>query len=332
MIARTGTRKVATVAYSANNTVRTQLTGVTGRIKRLWLELGASFTVTTAGTNYAQARNPGTLVPQILLMLNGTVVLKQGAWNDWIDRAYAMRKLPAESAASAAAATYPIASRIELPFNLPMGSRGVDSILQLGPDDRLDLIITWADDTALVADSTTQSFATDPTIDVIADMEAYLGPNAHGGSPLGRYTEVVSEHAIGAAAVADFQDVQLVTAPGREYHHLILVCEDQVANTGRTLVSCLTDVTLQQQGGGNQSQPVGIKSGLELQHIYNQHHRLVDGVRTGVYPIHFPGDNDGRITYGLDSTNLDDLRFLLNVADPGASGFVRCLQGTFERF
>ena len=151
MFSRTTRREVATVAYSANNSVTTQLTGLTGRVRALYAVLEGSLTITTAGTNYLQTRNPGTLIPSLTLRLNNSQVLKQGNWNDFRDRGYCFTKLGEETKVTAAtAATYPFVSRCVLPFITPRSAKPVDTILQLGTNDRLDLDLTFADDEALV--------------------------------------------------------------------------------------------------------------------------------------------------------------------------------------
>lgn len=332
MFSRTTRREIATISYSANNTVSTQLTGVTGRIRRLWLRLEGSLTVTTAGTNYLQTRNPGTIVPSMTLRLNNSQVLKQGSWNDWLDRSYVFSKSPSgNSAVSAAtAATYPFSSSCEWAFITPRAARPTDTILQLGPSDRLDMDVTWADDEALVAGSTTQSFATDPTITVIAEMEAYIPEVTP--DPIGVYKEAVQEYSMGASALTNWQNAQLIVAPNLEYHSIILVQEDAAANTGRALESTITDVTLQQQGGGHVSQPFGLIEGDDLRVSANQRLRLVDSTSAGIYPVLFQPDNEGRVTYNLDTTGLDDLRFILNAGAPTTAGFLRVLTQTIERF
>jgi hypothetical protein len=217
-----------------------------------------------------------------------------------------------------------------LPFNTPRSAKPIDTILQLGTNDRLDLDLTFADDEALVASSTTQSWATTPTVTVVGEIEAFIPdvtPN-----PIGVYKESTTEWNIGASAVSNWQNATLIVAPNLEYHSIIMVEEDAVANTGRARVSTITDVTLQQQGGGYVSQPFGLIEGLDMQHWYNQRNRLVDSVRTGVYPICWQADAEGRITYNLDTSSLDDLRLILTIADPGANGFLRVLTGTIERF
>jgi hypothetical protein len=331
MFSRTTRREIATIDYSANNTVTTQLTGLTGRVRSLYGVLEGSLTVTTAGTNYLQTRNPGTLIPSLTLRLNNSQVLKQGAWNDWRDRGYCFTKTGEETKVTAAtAATYPFVSRVILPFNTPRSAKPIDTILQLGTNDRLDLDLTFADDEALVASSTTQSWATTPTVTVVGEIEAFIPdvtPN-----PIGVYKESTTEWNIGASAVSNWQNATLIVAPNLEYHSIIMVEEDAVANTGRARVSTITDVTLQQQGGGYVSQPFGLIEGLDMQHWYNQRNRLVDSVRTGVYPICWQADAEGRITYNLDTSSLDDLRLILTIADPGANGFLRVLTGTIERF
>jgi hypothetical protein len=330
-IARTITRRVATVNYSANSTVQTQLTGVTGRLRRIFLEMQGSLLVTTAGTNYAESRNPGSLVPSLMLRLNHQVVLKQGAWKDWLDRSYVFNgQLPAQVACDATADTDAFRSRIELPFITPRGARPIDTVLNLGPDDRLDLDITFADDNALVNSSTLQSLSVAPTINVVAEMEAHI--EGITPDPVGLYRETAFETNPGAGANTDYQSLQMTTAPGLEYHHLVIVQEDAVVNTGRTLEGTITDLTLQQQGGGQLSQPFGIISGEQLQHDFNVRHRCIDAVRTGVYPVVFQAAYEGRWNYNLDSTNLDDLRFIVNYSAPTTNAFFRVLQGTIERF
>jgi len=330
MIARTVTRRVGTVTYAANQTVQTQLTGVTGRLRRLFLELKGSLTVATAGTNYAEARNPGSLVPSLMLRLNHQTVLKQGKWNDWIDRAKVFYKTPAEVQCDASADTDAFRSRIELPFVTPMGARPIDTVLNLGPDDRLDLDVTFGDDTSLVNSSTAQSLSVTPTINIIAEMEAHI--EGVTPDPVGIYRETAFETNPGSGANTDYQGLQMTTARGLEYHHLIIIQEDAVANTGRTLEGTITDLTLQQQGGGQVSQPVGIISGEQLQHDWNLRMAKVDSVHTGLYPVMFQPAFEGRMTYNLDSSDLDDLRFILNYAAPTTGAYFRVLQGTIERF
>jgi hypothetical protein len=270
--------------------------------------------------------------------LNNSQVLKQGAWNDWRDRAYCFTKTPEETKVTAAtAATYPFISRITLPFITPRSAKPIDTILQLGTNDRLDLDVTWADDSALVASSTTQSLSVSPTITIVAEIEAYIPPDPAAGiagtpPPIGVYKESTTEWNIGASAVSNWQNATLIVAPNLEYHSVIMVEEDAVANTGRARVSTITDVTMQQQGGGYVSQPFGLVEGLDMQHWYNQRNRLVDSTRTGVYPICWQADAEGRITYNLDTSDLDDLRMILTIADPGADGYLRVLTGSIERF
>jgi len=338
MFNRTTRREIATIAYSANNMVTTQLTGVTGRIRSLYLVVEGSLLVSTAGTNYLQTRNPGTLIPSLTLRLNNSQVLKQGAFNDWRDRAYCFTKTPAQTAVAAkTAATYPFISRITWPFVTPLGGKPTDTILQLGPNDRLDLDVSWGSEEDIIASSTSQSFSVAPTLTVVAEMEAYIRPDPANGvagtpDPIGIYKEQTTEWNIGASAVSNWQNATLIVAPNLEYHSIILVEEDAVANTGRALVSTITDITLQTQGGGYVSQPYGLVEGLDNQTWYNERRRLVDSVATGIYPVTFQPDNEGRITYNLDSTGLDDARFHLTIGDPGTNGFLRVLTQTIERF
>jgi len=331
MFSRTTRREIATIDYSANNTITTQLTGLTGRVRALYAVLEGTLVVSTAGTNYLQTRNPGTLIPSLTLRLNNSQVLKQGAWNDWRDRAYCFTKTGEETKVTAAtAATYPFISRINLPFITPRGAKPIDTILQLGTNDRLDLDITFADDEALIASTTAQSFSVSPTVTIVAELEAYIPEVTP--DPIGVYKESTTEWNIGAAAVANWQTPVLIVAPNLEYHSIIMVEEDAVANTGRARVSTITDVTLQQQGGGYVSQPFGLIEGNDMQHWYNQRNRLVDSVRTGVYPICWQADAEGRVTYNLDTTSLSHLNLQLNIADPGANGYLRVLTGSIERF
>jgi len=289
-----------------------------------------SLLVSTAGTNYAEARNPGSLVPSIMLRLNHQTVLKQGRWNDWVDRDKVFHKAQAQTVCSAAAATYAFRSRINLPFITPMGARPIDTVLNLGPDDRLDLDLTFGSDTNLVNSSTAQSLSVTPTINVIAEMEAHI--EGVTPDPVGIYRETAFETNPGSGANTDYQGLQMTTARGMEYHHLIIVQEDNVANTGRTLESTITDLTLQQQGGGQVSQPVGIIGGEQLQYDFNVRNNKADSVPTGIYPILFQPNFEGRMTYNLDSSDLDDLRFLVDLAAPTTNAYLRVLQGTIERF
>lgn len=324
MIARTMLRRVQTIAYSANNTVTSRI-DVTGRVRRLFLELKGSATV-AANAGNVETQNPGTLIPSMQLFLNHSDVLKQGRWLDWIDRGYVLEKLPAETAVAAAAASYAVASRIEWPFITPLAARPIDTVLEIGQNDRLDIQITWGDVTSLGDGGIT--WATEPTIDVIAEITN--DPNLPPAVAL--YKESAFEDSVGTSANANYQGLTMVTGPGLNYHHLIIVCEDDHADTGRAKISNITDLTLQQTGQGVVSNPVGIISGLETQHDFNTNMVKVNAVRTGVYPILFQPQYEGRMTYNLVTADLDDLRFVINQALFPTAGYNRVLQGSVEPF
>lgn len=325
MIARTMLRRILTIPYNENNTVTHRL-DVTGRIRRLFLELRGTITESGGGGGDVLAQNPGTLVPSMQLFLNHSDMLKQGRWLDWVDRGYCLEKLPAEVAVAAPDGAYNIASRIEWPFITPLGARPIDTVLEIGQNDRLDIQLTWGDEASL--GDGTLTWNTEPTVDVIAEItnDPNLPP------AIGLYKESAFEEAVGTDANANYQGLQMVTGPGLNYHHLIVVSEDNLADVCRTKLSNITDLSLQQTGQGVVSQPVGVISGDELQHDFNTNFVKVDAVRTGVYPVMFQPAFEGRMTYNLVTADLDDLRFIINHALFTTSGYFRVLQGTVEPF
>ena len=322
-IARTLYRRIASIAYSANNTVTTQLQ-VTGKVRRLFLELTGTWNE-TAGTGTAITQNPGTLVPGLTLRFNDATILKQGRWLDWIDRQFVFKKLPAQVAAAAAIAAYAIRSRLEMPFITPMAIRPIDTILVVGDNDRLDLDVTWADENQLI-DSPTGSFTTAPQINVVAEMV-----NDVQVEPVAVYKEgAIEVGGLGTTANTDFQGIQPVVGPGINYHHLILVSEDLAATTLRAKVSNLNQISLQSTGGGLVTTPYGQVSGAQNQNDFNVHMAKVDGVRAGVYPVLFQPEFEGRMTYNLVTADLNDLRFLIDHATYATDGVIRCLTGSVE--
>jgi hypothetical protein len=321
-IARTLTRRLTTIAYSANNTVPTQL-NVTGKVRRLWLRLTATLNVTATATTITQ--NPGTIVPSLILRFNEQTILKSGRWLDWVDRGYVFTKLPTEVAAAGVVASYSVTSLIELPFITPGGIRPIDTILVIGDNDRLDLDITWADENQLVAGGT-KAFTTNPVISVMAEMI-----NDVRVEPVAIYKEQAFENgSLGTGANTDYQGLQMVTGPGINYHHLIVVTEDLAATSLRARVSNINQIQLQSTGQGIVSTPFGQMTGPELQEDFNAWHTRVSAVRAGVYPVLFQPEFEGRMTYNLVTADLDDLRFILNQATFATDGVDRVVYGTVE--
>lgn len=321
MTVRTELQRRETITFAANSSTSTQLK-VRGLIRGVFLELTGTCAVTGAMTA-AVAQNPGTLIPSLTIRKNGKV-LKQGRYIDWLTRMYAYGyKLPAQVQVSAGVAVYAFRSRIYIPFITPRGRRPVDTVLFVGQGDRLDIDVTWADINA-VGTGGTKSFTVTPQLNVIVDE---MNGNI---APVGVFKELNFEQGVGTAANTNYQGAQMPVSPVIQYHSLIIQCEDNVANSLRTLESFITDLTLQTQGETGTEQPYGIVSGAQNQHMVNVVQNMVDAVRVGVYPVLFQPYYEGLMTYNLRGAGLTDLRFLINHAAPTTSGFIRVLTNTIE--
>lgn len=326
-IQRSLTRRIATVAYSANNVVPNQLL-VTGKIRSLTLQLSGTLNV-TGGGGTAISQNPGTLVPSITLRYNEQSILKQGRWIDWVDRGYTFLKLPNQTAAAAGVASYAIESTIELSFITPGGAKPDDTILVIGDNDRLDLDVQWTDENSLLSGGT-KAWTTNPSINVVADM--INDPNVQ---PIAVYKEGAFEvGSLGTAANTNFQGLQPTTGPALNYHHLIVVTEDNAATSLRAKVSNVNQIELQQSGQGIQTTPFGQISGNVMLERFNlngwQQKPRIDATRAGVYPVLFQPHYAGRLTYNLNTADLDDLRFIINQAAFATDGVDRVVWGTVE--
>ena len=337
MFARTFERRIATIPFASGETVSTELTGAKGRVRGLILEITGDLVITTAGTNYIASRNPGTIVPTIAVRLNQQQTLKTGRWNDWIDRAYAWGKIPAQTViGTKTAGTYPFKSRIELPFSMPLSANPADSFLPLGQLDRLDLDLGFGTADSLVPGSTTQAVSgCSVAVTMVGEVIEYDAAGQMKSPPLFIYKESAFERNPGASANADYQDLQMTVGTGLRYHHLILNQEDKVANTGRVQEGTVTDFQIQQTAGGRVSQPIGVLSGSQLQHAYNMQGAgspLIDAVSAapGLYPVCWPGSNDGMASYGLDMTGVEDLRYIIGYGAPTTDAYFRVLAGMYQ--
>ena len=323
MATRTELQRRETITYAANSSSSTQLK-VRGLIRGIFLELTGTLAVAVNMTA-AVAQNPGTLIPSLTVRKNGKVI-KQGRFIDWLTRMYAYGyKLPAETACAAPAAgsPYPFRSRIYIPFITPGARRPVDTVLFIGQGDRLDIDVTWGD-TNSMGTGGTKTFTVTPQLNVVVDE---MNGNI---APVGVFKELNFEDNVGGVANTNYQGAQMPVSPVIQYHSLLIQCEDNVANSLRTLESFVTDMTLQTQGESGTEQPYGIISGVQNQHMVNVVQKMVDGVRTGVYPVLFQPYYEGLMTYNLRGAGLTDLRFLLNIAAPTTDGFVRVLTNTIE--
>jgi len=319
---RTYRRRIGTVNYQANQLVREQLY-VSGKVRKLFLELSGVLTV-SANSGTAINRSPGSLVPSLQVLADREIVLKQGRWNDWRDRMYMHYKLPADTAAAVGAGANSFGGQIMIPFITPMGARPVDTVLNMDMFQRLDIEVQWGDEDSLIFGGT-KSFTTDPTIDIIAEISRF-DPD-----PNGFYIErAFDSDALGTSANTDLQ-LELIVGPRINYHHVLLVAEDDEADVGRNLVAtALNSIRIQQTGAGELSNPFGIVSGVEQQFYFDQDFATVDGVQTGLYPIPFQAEFDGRKSFNLATEGLDDLRVIVDHAGFTTDGYIRIVNGTVE--
>ena len=321
---RTIRRRVLTIPYQANSLVREEIP-ISGKVRRLFLKLVGTLDITVEATA-ALAQNPGTLIPSLSIILDREIVLKQGRWNDWRDRMYAHYKLPAETADAITVDETTILSTIIIPFITPLAGKPVDTVLDMDAFQRLDIEVQWGDENSIVAGGT-KAWTTDPEIQIVAEISSFDPP------PEGLYKELAFDSdGLGTAANTNLQ-LELVTGPRLDYHHVFLSAEDVVANSGRTKVAtAINSLTLQQQGAGESSNPFGLVSGYEMQYIFDQLFATVDGIQTGLYYIPFQGQFDGRNTFNLATAGLDDLRLIIDHAAFTTAGIIRTMYGTIERF
>ena len=311
----------AVIAYAANQPQTVRLL-VSGFVRALWLELTGTLNVTVLGT--AVNRTPGTLVPTITTMLNGTEIYHSGRWNDWVDRGYMFFKAPAQTAATGGVASTAIASRIRLPFITPWAVRPSDTVLYLTNNDRLEVQVTWADENSQVTGGT-KAWTTNPQITVIPEV------TTEDGQPIAKYKELaLDSNALGVAANTDL-NIPLTVGPKIAYHHLGLVAEDIPAAGRVPVTTLLNSVQLRQTSNGFTSQPFGPMTGSQIANEYDTYFNRA-GVQTGIYPVVFQPRYDGRTNFNLDTSDLSDLRWIINHAGFTTDGRIRTLIGRVERF
>ena len=321
---RTTRRRVADIAYQASSTVRTELP-VSGKIRKLYLELTGTLNLSNASGATAVARNPGTVVPNITVYLDREVVLKQGRWNDWRDRSYMHYKLPTEVSDDTSVNATAIASRIEIPFITPYAVRPVDTVLDMDAGQRLDIEVQWGNESSII-NGGTKNWTVNPSIAVVAEISRF------DPEPIGIYKELAFDSSnLGTAANADLE-LPLVTGNKKSYHHIFLVSENDPGAAGRGLVATvLNDVRVQQSGSGEVSDAFGRITGSQLQNDFNMYFSKPDAVQVGLYPIPFQAEFDGRNTFNLDTTDLDDLRVIVDHSAYANAGYIRVLNGIIER-
>lgn len=320
-MARTSWRHALTIPYQANSPIRREI-DISGYIRRLWLILTGTLNVTVAGGS-VPSRNPGTLVPSLLIYRNGEEVMKQGRWNDWVTRQYQYYgKIPTQVAAAAGVASYDIRSFIVIPFVTPNARNPQDTVLSLGSREKLEIEVFWADENALV-NGGTKAFTTNPQIRVLAEI------SRADKDPIAQFKESSFETpSLGAVSNANL-NIELVTGPLVNYQDLILEAEDQAA-TGRVLTDQINQIILQSSGAGRVEQIVGPVTGVEQQYYIDTLFSSVPGVQTGIYPVPFQGVFDGMATFNLETASLNDLRFIIDHAAFPTDGYIRVLQSIWE--
>jgi hypothetical protein len=322
---RTQLRKIATLTYKDSAVVREQIP-ISGRIRSLWLRLAG--TVTVSGTSSIALMNritsPGNLVPSLTLLLDREVILAQGRWYDFEDRMRIFSKGPVLDPPGITAAAHTFSTSIHLPFIAPWSRSPGDTVLDMDMWSRLDLEVLWGNENSLIS-AGTKAFSVDPTIEIIAEISK-TDP-----VPWGLYkTAGFDSSSLGTAANTDL-NLKLVTGPRTNYHHVILVAEDNVATIGRIPVSTLLNsIRIEQQGAGELSNVVGPMSGVAMAEEADNMGATPAGVQTGIYPMLFSPRFDGLQTYNLVTRDLDDLRVVIDHAGFSTAGVIRTLTGIVE--
>lgn len=323
IVQRQGLRKVATVQYQANSTVRENIP-VSGKVRRFFLKLAGVQTHTDVTAKSLQSLGPGGVVLGLTAYLDRDVVYKNGRWADFGDRMGVFSKTPNDVNVGITVAAHPFEAYAALNCVTPGGRYPEDTALDMDAWSRLDLEIQFGDYNNICT-ATATSFTTNPTIEVYAEII-----NTPRG-PSGLYRETAFDSdALGTSANTALE-LELVTGPSRNIHHLILVCENLVSATGRGKVTtALNAIRLQQTAAFGQSNLFGIISGGALQQEFDSRFNKVDGVQTGVYPIVFQPRFDGLSTFNLYTQPLDDLRFIIDHAGFANAGYIRVLEGVVE--
>jgi len=323
LVQRTNFKKIGTINYAKNQTIREQLP-ISGKVRRLMFELNITNTITDSTNGVVVARSPLSIVSSMRIIADRDITLKEGRLSDFKDRMYVTNKLPAETQDTVANNATTVKSRVLVNFVTPGSVRGVDTVLDMNRHQRLDLEMTFGDQESIVANCDDAS--TDPTgtIDVLAEVSNY------DPAPNGYFIERGFETSSLGTSANTALEIPLTRGPRQNYHHIILLAEDLVANSGRTLVStALNSIRIDQQGAGGLSTPFGPVSGDELQHEFDLTFDR-EGVQTGIYPIVFQPRFDGRQTFNLTSGGLNDLKLLINHDAFTTAGYIRVLQGTVE--
>ena len=323
VIQRQGVRRVATIQYSANGTVRENIP-VSGKVRNFFLVLKGTQTHTDVTAKSLQSAGPGGVVLGLTAFLDRDVVYKQGRWVDFEDRMKCLSKAPNNVAVGVTAAAHDFEAYARLNCVTPGGRYPEDTALDMDSWSRLDIEIQWGDFNSICT-ATATSFTTNPTIEVYAEViNTVRGPS-------GLYRETAFDSdALGTSANTGLE-IELVTGGKRNLHHLILSLEDKVAATGRGKVAtALNSIKLQQTAAFGQSNLFGIMTGNALQQEYDSRFNRVDGVQTGLYPILFQPRFDGLSTFNVYTEPLDDLRFILDHAAFDTAGYVRVLEGIVE--
>lgn len=331
LVQRTQLRKFGTIAFQSGGTVRQRIS-VTGMVRRIMLDLTGTLTVSDNTSAYAIAHNPLTLIRNITVWVNEDLPVKVGSGLDFKRRALLFSKVNTEVPVVATNAAYAIRAKIPIYFTPPrlVGNRfPTDSVLNMDPAKggfkTLDIEIQWGT-TANLLNGGASSFTTAPAIDVLMDVSRWDNP------PTFLFKEMsIDSRALSTTANTELE-LPLQVGSKREYHHLVLVAEDVVANTGRTLVStALNSVELKQEKSGALSNIIGPITGHQLQHEFDELFTPLGGMQTGLYPIVFQGRYDGMVNYNLDATDLDSLLFKINHDAFSTNGYFRILQGVMER-
>lgn len=322
MAGRTTFRRVLTIPYQANSLVERQI-DVSGKVRRLWLELRGTLNNTVAGGG-AITRGPGTLVPSLMLTLDRDKIIKQGSWNDFRDRMAFHYRLPNEVTHSNAVSAIEVLSRIEIPFVTPQSASPVSSVLDMDRWQRLDLAVQWADENAIL-NAGTKAWTVAPVINVIAEVSRFDSVPTH----------LYREHSfdvgpLGTTANANLR-IPLPVAARQMYHHLLLSAEDLVATTLRAQVTtALNNVAVEAQDGGEVFVPFGGITGQQLAQEAWGTFRCIDAIQNGLYYIPFQPRFDGMWSFTLDAAELDQLALLIDHAAFTTNGFIRVMYGIME--
>ena len=314
MARRNQTRYVGQISYTANQRVPFDLFR-RYPTRGLVLRLNGSYTISTAGAPVIYTGGPGAVmkvIKRIEVIADGRDTIKSISGDELFMKnqlLYGTRPQVTQPAITSAAHT--CGGTFYLPFEMPKSVRPLDTLLDSGRLQTLQLFITYGQATDMFSTNPTTISAEDFPI-TVHQVEAIR----HDGKPEAYAS--YKEHAIETPITAASTEMHIDLPPGNTYRGMLIECESD----GEMVDTILNRVQ--------------IKSGSDVYFdMYEEELRgfnaikmdMQDQARTGYYYIDFCPD--GQMVDVLDAVNLTDLRAVVDVSHPGTTDRIRFIPCEF---